>query len=327
MDFRRNAGLLAILLAGCSGLQGALPPAIPAGGGAPLPGVSLRTASSKYIYVSDRTAEKLFVYPAHEPHPQPLRVLGAHQGIVELGGIAVDSTGDLYVANGSAGNVLEFTAGASALVRKYRRLLSHPVNVAIGPQDTLYVIDNNDNYSTGATSSVVEYTRDDPVPSMLLLDPSPDYYPLHGITVDSHGSVYVTANPARDYWPLDLSICTAPAATEIFDFILPTLILPISLKSNAQALGLAFNGATLYASDPCRNAVQMYVKGTWQHLNPVPYSFDKPVYETISSDGLLTIPCAADARHGYVAVINLRNGERSTITGGLRGPIAAAAGP
>jgi hypothetical protein len=317
----------ALLLAGCSG--GVLPAALPLTLDASQPAAGAHGAvrTSKYVYVADRTREELLVYPAHEASPRPIRRLGASQGIVEVGGVATDAAGDVYLANGDGGNVLEFAPGATSRVREYRRLLSHPVNVAVDAKGTLYVVDQDDDYSTGATSSVVEFPKDVTVPSTLLLDPSMSYFPMRGIAVDGSGSVFVSTTPAQDVWPPKLSSCTLPATDQIYDYILPTLIMPITLADNAQAWGLAFDGNILYASDICGGAVQMYDKGTWVRVAPMPYHFDEPVYQTVSADHLLTIPCAGKGKHGYVAVVNLLNGEHTTITAGLRGPIGAAAGP
>lgn len=286
-----------------------------------------RVATSKYIYVADRTLNELLVYSARKAKPQPIRTLGARDGIVEVGGVAVDSAGNVYVANGSGADVLEFTRGAKSLVRKYRRLLSHPVNVTVGPNGWLYVVDQQDRYSTGATSSVVEYPPDKTVPYQLLLDPSVSYFPLRGIAVDKNGSVLVSASPGTDRWPLPLNSCALPSESQIFDFILPTLIIPVTLSNNTQAWGLTFTDGVLYAADVCSDNVEIYDRGTWVRIGPLPFSFDRPVYQTLSADRLLAIPCAGTSKNGYVAVVDLQTGKESTVTAGLRGPIGAAAGP
>jgi hypothetical protein len=314
---------IAALLTGCS--AGSALPARPSF--ARPASLGLAAARSKYIYVTDRRRNELIVYPAHQAHPRPIRALGARQGLVEVGGVAVDSAGNVYVANGSAANVLEFTSGGVSLVRTYREMLKHPVNVAVGPDRTLYVVDQQDNYSSGATSSVVEYGADQTQPRQILLDPSMTHFPLRGIAVDSRGGVFVSISPAHDVWPPPEDMCAARTTTELYDFILPTLVMEITLSANTQAWGIAFDGNVLYASDLCRNAVQTYGKGLWQRIGALRGTFAQPVYQTVSADHLLLVPSAGNGAHGYVSVVNLLDGERSMITARLRTPIGAAAGP
>lgn len=282
-------------------------------------------ARSRYVYVADRTREKLLVYPAYRDDAKPIRILGAAQGIVELEGIAVDRLGNLYVANGAGGNVLEFSSGGTSLVRKYRQGLAHPVNVTVDDKGTLYVVNDNDLYSSGATSAIVEFSNGRAAPSRLLLDPDPRRYPLHGVAIDSHGAVWVSVSQSADNWPLPGANCGSPAANEVYDYIFPTLIVIVPLSENTQVWGVTIDHGTIYASDYCR-AVQTYAYHGWEYLGAVPDSGDQPVYQTMSADHLLVIPCAGVNENGYVAVI-APSGAWYKIRRGLRGPIGAAAGP
>ena len=93
-----------VLLTGCS--RGSVLPN-------PAPALSsVRLTSEGYVYVSNRTEQgtsQLLVYRAGINATRPLRTVA--RGLVD-GGLAVDPSGNVYVANGSGGNVLEFAPGA-----------------------------------------------------------------------------------------------------------------------------------------------------------------------------------------------------------------------
>ena len=84
-------------------------------------------ASAGYVYVSNRTQQgtsELLVYPAAAQNPSPLRIVT--KKLVDATGIAVDLSGDVYVANGSGGNVVEFAWAVLLLSRRTRRGSSIP---------------------------------------------------------------------------------------------------------------------------------------------------------------------------------------------------------
>jgi len=281
---------------------------------------------SRYIYVADRSRKKLLVYPAYEPNPQPIRVVGKADGIVQPGGVAVDPSGNVYVANGDGDDVLEFTSGAAAFVKKFTVQLSHPVNVTVDDGGTVYVVDQNDHYPGGANSAVVEYPKGSTQPNMVLLDPSPALHPLRGVAVDEHGHVWASTSESTDIWPPPKGDCQAPPDNEVYEFIFPTLMIIAKLRANTQVWGLALAHERLYASDFCSGSVQKYRTSTQRHTGAVRSSFAEPIYQTISRDHLLVVPCAGGRSNGYVAVI-ARSAAIVTITGGLVKPIGAAAGP
>ncbi|MGB8909218.1 MAG: hypothetical protein WCC84_10765 [Candidatus Cybelea sp.] len=46
-------------------------------------------------------------------------------------GVAVDPTGNIYVANGSGDNLLEFSPGGASLMQTYSEGLVHPAGVTV----------------------------------------------------------------------------------------------------------------------------------------------------------------------------------------------------
>jgi hypothetical protein len=283
---------------------------------------------SRFVYVADRANQELLVYPAHQSNPKPIRMLGAAAGIVDVGGVAVDKYGDVYVANGRGGNVLEFTSGASSFVKAFSAQLTHPVNVAVDKSDTVYVVNQEAHYQSGATSAIVEFPRGDEQPGPILYDPSNTNRPLRGIAVNDSGNVFTSTSQSHDVWPPPKTSCYLPPDNQIYDFIFPTLIMPITLSVNTQVWGLTLDKAQdVYASDYCDGSVEVYLPTSWNHTGTVPYKFDMPVYQTMSADQLLVVPCGGGKANGYVAVRDLANGKQEVIWTGLRAPIGGAAGP
>lgn len=317
-----GASLLLTAICGCGGSLTTLP-AVPGEAGSEA--AILAAHQSKYIYVADRTREKLIVYPAFVASPKPIRELGSADGIVEIGGVATDRDGNVYVANGEGANVLEFSSGAKSLLKKYTRALNHPVNVALDRIGNLFVADQDDHYPYGVTSSIVEYYKGSTRVKFVTLDPSQTNEPFHGVAIDSSGHPWASVSQSGDVWPPPIANCAVAPDHAIFEFISPTLIRLFPLRNNVQVWGVAIRGSVLYGADIC-SSVQTYDILYGNHLGPVPYSHDVPMYVTVSDDHLIAVPCAGSGKNGYVYV-QPDLGASVTIRSGLRGPIGAAAGP
>lgn len=319
-EYRQSFALLFLAAAaGCGGAalapSAVLPPALQ-----PDSNVAQR---SKYIYVADRTREKLLVYPAYVADPKPIRTLGAAQGIVDIGGIAVDNAGNLYVANGAGADVLEFAPGATSLVKKYTEGLSHPINVTFS-KGTLYVVNTRGFYQYGITSAIVEFPDDRTKAKNFILDPNPFFEPFRGVAVDSAGGVWTSTSREGDVWPPPDGDCAVALRAVILDFIFPTLIRIVSLSHNVEARGLAIDDNKLLASDLCGSA-QRYQIPEGRYRGSVDGTRNNPMYGTISADHLVVVPCAGRGKNGYVYVAS--DSATITIRKGLNGPIGAAAGP
>jgi hypothetical protein len=329
------------ILAGCSG--GSAPPFLPAGASSPNdPGVnpnarSIRQPAAKrgsetaggYVYVSNRTEQgssQLLVYKEGVPNPAPIRTISKQ--LVDAGGIAVDSAGDVFVANGSGGNVLEYGPGGSPLVDTYSTWLVHPTDVAVA-NGTLYVADQG-NANNGYSQQIFEFP----------LTNTGSQTGIAGIGAPSQLNEGVAVNPSGasgTFFATSSTLSALPfaggcsgSAYTVAENILPTLWMTVPLSNNQQAWGLAFDSqGNMYASDPCSNAIDIYsqVAYAWTYSRKVPGTFNAPLFLTIDGS-LLAIPSSGSTQapeSGYVTVIDLTDSATVTITSHLEHPVGAAA--
>ena len=269
------------------------------------------------------------MYRAGVSHPTPIRTVT--QGLVEAGGIAVDSSGNVYVANGSAGNVLEFAPGGESLVQTYSQDLVHPIDVAVA-NGTLYVADRG-SAANGYGQQVLEYTTGNPKPFIGIAGLGDSSELNEGIAVDplaTDGTFFASSSSLTDIPPSQ----TRPnGGSSLFaENILPTLWMDIPLSHNQQASGMALDSnENLYISDVSTNKVEKYhlVNYRWAYSGEVSGTFNAPLFLTIDNQ-LLAIPSASSAgsrNPGYVTIIDLaRRVSTVTVTSGLQHPIGAAVG-
>ena len=121
----------------------------------------------------------------------------SYPGIFYASGIALDSKGNLYVADeppGRYGSVVEFAAGTMTIVRTITRGINVPMALAIDGKDNLYVASWRIHrtgavtvYSPGETSVQRTITQDLLLPNALAIDSSNNLY------VTSNNSVVVFA--------------------------------------------------------------------------------------------------------------------------------------
>jgi hypothetical protein len=315
--------------AGCAGGAALLPSAPPAVPSATRSGERIRSEAG-YVYVSNRTAQgssQLLVYPEGIANPAPLRTIT--QGLVDVAGVATDSAGDVYVANGRAGNVLEFAPGGSSLVQTYSKGLTDPIGVTVA-NDTLYVSDAGDGYA----QQVFEYTIGNGTPTIAIAGLGDPPQLNRGIAVNSTGSwgtFFVAASTLSALPPP--SGCPVSGNYLVGEELMPTLWVYVPLSHNEQVSGVAFDSkGKMYVADPCANDVVIYslVDYAWTYSGKVAGAFQSPLLLTIEHD-VLAIPSArarTPASNGHVTVID-GQGNPSTVTigDGLQHPVGAAVGP
>jgi hypothetical protein len=293
---------------------------------------NIRSSTALYVYASNRTAtgsSELLVYDAGSQNPAPVRTI--KKNLSDIGGIAVDAAGNLYVANGSAGNVLEYAPGATSLVQTYSKGLADPSDVAVA-NGTLYVADRG-NAANGYAQQVLEYPVGTTTPSLGIAGIGNPPDDNEGIAVNPtarQGTFFASASTLQ---MVPFAGECSGSTSSVGDDLFPTLWLNIPLSNNAQAPGLAFDAAgNLYASDPCNNDVAIYsdASETWTYTGKVQGTFDAPLFLTIDGQ-YLAVPSSGNTQmpqQGYVTVIDLSGStSTTTITNGLQHPIGAAVGP
>jgi YVTN family beta-propeller protein len=108
------------------------------------------------------------------------------------GQVALDGAGNLYVANGSGGNVLKIPVGggASSVVNTGGTTLQHPLGVAMDGAGNLFIADG------GHANTVVVVTPAGSS-SVLTINPTPSPYLASALTFDGAGNLYIADETGR----------------------------------------------------------------------------------------------------------------------------------
>ncbi|HEY2473659.1 MAG TPA: NHL repeat-containing protein [Candidatus Cybelea sp.] len=171
--------------AGCSaaGTSAIAPPAAQPGASARNHGRPLPTAAHDYVYVADAYASTVWIFPAKGFDKSPVGSITT--GVSGPEGMAVDSTGNLYVTNTSAATVTIYPPGSSQPSLTLSQDLVTPAAVAVDSRGNVWV----SNEDGGYTGSVVEFPPGSTKPSQVITGLTP-----YGVAVDSKGNLYVAGD-------------------------------------------------------------------------------------------------------------------------------------
>ena len=186
---------LVLLLAGCGEQSTPVP-------GSPEELQSLQRSGGRFavqrqVYVSDDGTNRVTVYPANINHPKA--VLTITDGVSSPQGLAVDSTGVLYVANGYGGsnNLTEYEPDATQPFQTITSGISAPTSVAVDSQATLYVANRSFPMQLAWVS---EYAAGSSTPTETIDFPKGNLATIRGIAVDASLNLYANIRVNR---PLD----------------------------------------------------------------------------------------------------------------------------
>jgi hypothetical protein len=107
-------------------------------------------------------------------------------------GIAIDSHGNIYVANSNAKNVLVYAAGSSAPTGTLDDPGEFPVGVTVGSDGSVYVA--NLDGPIGASGDVVVYAPGSSEPTETLHDKC--FLHVLGVALDKHGNLFASCEIA-----------------------------------------------------------------------------------------------------------------------------------
>jgi len=164
-------------LTACSGAGGSLSPS---GSQAAGPGVLGDAKGGAILYVSDEgTPNVVNIYSAKNPNAGPIGQITA--GLSTPDGMAIDTSGNLYVTNAGNNTIAVYKNGATTPFETYSSGLSTPANVVIGSDGTLYVVNLN-----GGSEFINEYPPGSMTPNLTIQAP---HY-ANGLAVDPNGLLY-----------------------------------------------------------------------------------------------------------------------------------------
>lgn len=161
------ATLFAQPLAGCSGAATALPAAAPASAAAPAIARAMdstaqpdKTRRAQQLFVADNEKNRVLVFNANVKNSAPIRTIT--DGISAPNGIAVDKSGNLWVANSYNQTVTEYAPNASTPETTLSTGLNVPYDVKVDGYGDVFVA----NIATGPSTSnyIAEFAPNDSEP-------------------------------------------------------------------------------------------------------------------------------------------------------------------
>lgn len=122
----------------------------------------------------------------------PFTLLGQiTQGIGGPNGMVVDKSGNLYVANVYPASISVYPPGKTSPSVVYKKDLTNPLNLAMGANGTLYLVNY---YPPGHGSAIFEYANGSTTPTAKIQFPNGG---AEGVALDSSNNLYVSINQSN----------------------------------------------------------------------------------------------------------------------------------
>jgi hypothetical protein len=148
-------------------------------------------SAPQFVYVADRGSQSLVVYPFGDENAAPIRSIPLGD---KPAGVATDSSGNVYVATYQSG-VVEYTAGATSVIRSMTAGIIHPTALYVDASNTLWIANDYVSGSQGITQSafIGEYPPGATTPTKKISMDLPGRRDFHisGFTFDATGRLFI----------------------------------------------------------------------------------------------------------------------------------------
>ena len=239
-------------------------------------GIALNSSGNIYVVddgVFGYGPGSVFVYAAgSNGNAVPIATIsGSNTNLVEPVGIALDSSGKIYVADPGATSVNVYPAASngnvipSATITGNKTGLNYPYGIALDSGGKIYVADDGVSYCDG-TQSVFVYpakSTGDAAPVATISGSSTGLCFPSGIALDSTGKIYVTDNADVLVYP-----SLAVSGTGILNE-LPAATISGSSTGLSEPIGIALDSSdNIYVADYFTQSVFVYPAGSNGNIAP-----------------------------------------------------------
>lgn len=269
-----------------------------------VPEKSAHSGTARYVYVVDRLAQTLLVYPAGVENPAPVRTVSFDSQPIA---VATNDAGQVYVTCWNS-TVEVFGSGAASRLRTLKRELSglnEPSGIVFDGAGNLWIANR------GNPSFVAEY---DPTTFAVMRSVAlPPRYLASGVAVDGSGSLWVDMMPMT-------------GGGYVAEYSAPGYGVTKVLVTAGNG-GLAFDARGYLRVGTISNLLT-FAPPAWKRVDLGYYGQGYDIWRLTARNGILYVPMASHGtKPSQVLEIDTRSAALPiAITRGFHDPEGAAAG-